>query len=676
MNKFENRFWRSEVVTDGPLPALAESSIDTETLWLLAENIPTLCWIANGDGYIAWYNRRWHDYCGSTPKVMARGWESVCDPASLPDVKTRWQGAIISGVPFEMTFPLRGADGIVRPFLTRVQPVRDETGAVVRWFGVNIEMSAQVQAEHALEQERDLSRAVIDALPGVVYAKDRDGRMLAANQGTAALIGKPPSFFLGKTDVEYLDDKDQAEALMATDRRIMEAGVAEQVEEAVSLPDGTQAIWLSTKAPWRSASGETIGLIGASVDITARKAAEAELERINVTLTERIAAAVVDRETALTQVYEMQRLEAISQLTGGIAHDFNNLLTPIVGTLDLLNRKYQEDPRAARMISGAQESAERARVLVSQLLSFARRQILVPKSIDLAHLVRDMTELIIRSAAGVDVRIEIADDLPCVRVDPNQLELALLNLAINARDAMPNGGVLTIFADVQQVSPGGALQAGDYVALHVTDNGCGMTAETLARAAEPFYTTKRTGTGTGTGLGLSMVDGLARQTGGMLTIDSSPGLGTTAHLWLPSEPRAVAAQPSPLVQATGRTEGKALTILLVDDEPLVRMGTADMLETMGHNVIEASSGFEALEVLSTYEDIDVLLTDYMMPGMTGSQLIERVRDARPEFPVALITGFAKLSETEAEKLPRLTKPFRLADLEKLLDDISGFSKRP
>lgn len=669
MNKFENRFWRSEIVAEGRLPAMAGTCIDPETLALLADNIPTLCWVANGDGYIAWYNRRWHDYCGSTPDEMAGwGWQSVHDPASLPDVMSRWKESIASGAPFEMTFPLRGADGVFRPFLTRVQPVRDATGAVVRWFGVNIEMSAQSKVERALEQERDLSRAVVEALPGVVYAKDRDGRMLAANQGTATLIGKPASDFLGKTDLEHLDDKDQAAAVMATDRRIMEAGLAEQIEELVCFPDGTEAIWLSTKAPWRSATGDIIGLIGASIDITARKAAEAELERINVTLNERVAAAVADREAALAQVFEMQRLEAISQLTGGIAHDFNNLLTPIVGTLDLLNRKYQEDPRAARMIAGAQDSAERARVLVSQLLSFARRQILVPKSIDLAHLVRDMAELIIRSAGDVEVRIEIADDLPCVRVDPNQLELALLNLAINARDAMPAGGILTIFADVQSVGPGGTLEAGDYVALHVNDTGCGMPAETLARAVQPFFTTKETGRGTG--LGLSMVDGLARQSGGMLAIDSSPNLGTTVHLWLPSEPRTPGMPEAAPDGGTQYTDPQILNILLVDDEPLVRMGTADMLELMGHNVTEASSGAEAIKVFTENGNIDVLLTDYMMPGMTGTQLIQNLRQLRPGLLAALITGFANLSAAEAEQLPRLTKPFRVSDLEALLTKLS------
>ena len=265
----ENTFWRSAVSTGDTLSALSSDAVDDSTFRLLADNIPTLCWIANGDGYIVWYNRRWHDYCGTTPDQMEGwGWQSVHDPERLPSVMERWAGSIATGDAFEMTFPLRGADGVFRPFLTRIQPVRDASGSVARWFGVNTEVSGQVGAEQALAVERDLLRGVLEAVPGVIYAKDRDGRMIVANRGTEGLIGKQPADFIGKTDAEFLDDKDQAEVVMANDRRIMDSGHGEALEEVIYLPNGTPATWFSTKVPWRDRDGNIVGLIGASVDVT------------------------------------------------------------------------------------------------------------------------------------------------------------------------------------------------------------------------------------------------------------------------------------------------------------------------------------------------------------------------------------------------------------------------
>ncbi|UAK25285.1 sensor domain-containing protein [Sphingomonas nostoxanthinifaciens] len=285
LDRFEQTFWRSEVAFAHKLDPLASEIPDDKVFRMLADNIPTLCWIANGDGYIVWYNRRWHEYCGTTPKDMEGwGWKAVHDPELLPSVMSAWTDAIATAQPFEMTFPLLGKDGVFRPFLTRIQPVRDSSGAVARWFGVNTEITAQKSAEKALSSERDLLRAFLDAIPGVLYAKDQAGRMRAANNGTSDLIGKPQSFFIGKTDAEYLDDKEQAAVIMENDRRIMASGVAEQIEEEVRKPDGEPAIWLSSKTPWRNAAGEVIGVIGSSLDITSRRKTEDRLARINAEL--------------------------------------------------------------------------------------------------------------------------------------------------------------------------------------------------------------------------------------------------------------------------------------------------------------------------------------------------------------------------------------------------------
>lgn len=393
----------------------------------------------------------------------------------------------------------------------------------------------------------------------------------------------------------------------------------------------------------------------------ARAESEARLRELNDTLAQRVAHAVAEREAAQAQLHEVQKLETIGQLTGGVAHDINNLLTPIVASLDLLQRRVAGDERAQRQIAGALQAADRARVLVQRLLAFARRQTLAAQAVDLAALVDGLTDLIGRSLGPhIEVAVDLPGGLPAAKVDPHQLELALLNLAVNARDAMPGGGRLTLSAREVDVGEGGqgTLSQGRYVVLAVKDTGVGMDSDTLRRAVEPFFTTK--GVGRGTGLGLSMVHGLAAQSGGMLHLASTPGQGTCAELWLPVANEAVASQEAeegPLLHAP-----RPATILLVDDEELVRAGTADMLSELGYTVIQAASGAEAVEMLRTGLEVELVITDYAMPTMTGVEVARSVRSHRPETPVLLITGYANLSEGETAHLPRLAKPFRQVDL--------------
>lgn len=360
-------------------------------------------------------------------------------------------------------------------------------------------------------------------------------------------------------------------------------------------------------------------------------------------------------------ILENQRLEALGLMTGGIAHDFNNLLTPIIGGLDLLHRKLEDDARALRIVDGAMESAERCRALVSRLLAFARRQSLTPRDTDLVGLLQGLTDLLERSVGpNVAVILKMEDPPLCAKVDPAQLELAILNLAVNARDAMPEGGDLTIGAAEVVTRQQGALRAGRYVRISVTDTGVGMDAATLKKAVEPFYTTKDVGRGTG--LGLSMVHGMAAQSGGLLLMASEPGKGTTAEIWLP----VGVAPPAPENAVEPVVDEIVGRLLLVDDDDLVRTATADMLTDHGHRVIEARSVAEALRILRETPAIDAVVTDYAMPGRTGADLATAARDLRPGLPVLLITGFAATGVLPPD-IPCLAKPFRRVEL---LEEVS------
>ena len=503
----------------------------------LVDAMPQLCWMADAGGYITWYNRRWYAYTGTTPAEMEGwGWQKVHDPDTLPRVLERWRASIATGEPFEMVFPLRGADGRFRPFLTRVEPVKDEGGAVLRWLGTNTDVSAQHEAEDALR-------------------------------------------------------------------------------------------------------------------------------RVNEELEDRVASAIAERERALAQLSELQKMETIGQLTGGVAHDFNNLLTPIIGNLDLLARRLDDEPKTRRLLDGAAQAADRAKTLVQRLLAFARRQVLETGAVDVAALVAGLSDLLSRSLGPqVALAVEAPPGLPPAHVDPNQLELAILNLAVNARDAMNGSGGLSIVLDVQSVGAdhSAALRHGDYLRVSVIDTGEGMDAATLRRAIEPFFSTK--GVGKGTGLGLSMVHGLAAQSGGALLLFSTPGAGTRAEIWLPVA-QDLPAGAAAAVQRCGEPGAVApAEILVVDDEDLVRSASADMLRECGHTVAEARSGQEALNLLHGGSMPELVITDYLMAGMTGLELAAKIKQLPRPPAVLMATGYAQLAGHQVADLPMILKPFRQSEL--------------
>ena len=397
----------------------------------------------------------------------------------------------------------------------------------------------------------------------------------------------------------------------------------------------------------------------------------AELAASNAELEMRVEARTREREAALAQVAEMQKLESLGKLTGGLAHDFNNLLMVIMSSLELALKRVAGDERLTTWLGRAMEAAGSGAALTKRMLAFARRQELKLESVSLSDVVGGMVDMMSHSLEPtVRIAVDLPSDLPPVRIDRNQFELALLNLGLNARDAMPSGGTFSITAttaDEAQIP--GELAKGSYVRLSISDTGCGMDVETLKRATEPFFTTKPVGRGSG--LGLSMVQGLILQTGGAMQIASRPDEGTTISLWLPVAPERASSAPS----RSKNTELEELSyrILLVDDDPLVLMMTGDMLRELGHEPITIASANKVLEFLQANGPPDLAILDYAMPEMTGAALAERLRDAYPALPLVLATGYSDRAKMNID-LPRLSKPYTVAELAQQIASVAAHLK--
>ncbi|HEX5452989.1 MAG TPA: GAF domain-containing protein [Stellaceae bacterium] len=514
----------------------------------LADTIPLLAWMAEADGSIGWFNRGWYDYTGTTPEQMVGwGWQAVHDPRVLPEVLARWHASLTSGTPFEMVFPIRGSDGAFRPFLTRVAPMHDGAGTIIRWFGTSTDISGQ--------------REIQDTLARLTETLERE---------------------------------------LASRTRALEAEMAE------------------------------------------RQKVEAALQ-------------------------QAQRLEAIGQLTGGVAHDFNNLLTVVLGQTEAIALAADGNDRIRSMATAAQRAAERGAQLTNQLLSFSGRQQLRPVTVAIDGLIRGIGDLVRRTIGEtITVNLAIPPGLWASRLDPAQFESAILNLAINARDAMPDGGDLRIDARNAVIAGGEArrldLQPGEYVLVRVIDTGTGMTPEVARRAFEPFYTTKDVGRGTG--LGLSQIYGFARQSRGTAVLDSAAGTGTTVSLYLPrAEAADIAADAA--ADAVPRAAG-GTTVLLVEDQVDVREVTEMLLEELGYRVLTAPDGVAARRVLASDERIDLLLTDVVMPnGVSGIDLAKEARRLRQDLRIVIVSGYLRDGNPNAAMSPGmifLEKPFRQSEL--------------
>jgi PAS domain S-box-containing protein len=509
---------------------------------------------------------------------------------------------------------------------------------------------------------------------------------LEASETCKRFFGRGPEEPFSYTDLlasVHPDDRERRNQVL---ERTISTGKDYSIEYRNIWPDGSQH-WVDVRArAVRRADGSIKSLVGVSSDITARKVAEIEREtllaqlaaertalaELTATLEQRVEQRTTDlmkevaaREKAQEQLRQAQKMETIGQLTGGVAHDFNNLLMAVMGNLDLLRKRIPDDPRLHRLIDGALQGAERGASLTQRLLAFARQQDLRAVPVDLRGLINGMIDLLERSLGPrVALRLDLPQGLPPARVDANQLELAILNLAINARDAMPDGGSIEIKISECQADSDPALRPGRYLKLFVIDTGKGMSAEILKRAVEPFFSSKPLGKGTG--LGLSMVHGLAVQLGGSLQLSTTVEKGTTATLILPvataaPEAESPAHKPPPVKRSA--------VILFVDDDPLIALSTTEMLEDLGHHVIGANSGSHALDIIKSEQPIDLMMTDHVMPGMTGIELAAASRELRPSLPILLATGYAELPEGAQLDLPRLAKPYHQDQLRDRLDQL-------
>lgn len=579
--------------------------------------------------------------------------------------------------PLGENFRAAAASGAPRSFEFFYKPLGS-------WFRVNAYPWAQgltvffrvvdeeKAAAEALAESEARLRVVLEQMPvGIGVATLPEGEVVFNNTRSQEILGHS---LLGARDVSaysrFRAVGEDGAPLPAEDyplaRVILRGERVDRMRLGYRRPDGTQIELEASAAQVQDTRGRPVLAVVAFDDVTERVRAEEALAALNADL-ERLV------EEGAAKIVQMQKMESLGRLTGGVAHDFNNLLMVVSSALEMLAKRIPEDDETARrLIDGAAEGARRGTALTQRMLAFARRQDLVPRPTPLPDLVSGMIELVRRTLGPrIAVETRFSTPLPPALVDANQLELALLNLAVNARDAMAEGGRLAICVDETVLDEAGAARAGTrpgrFLRIRVADTGSGMDAPTLARATEPFFTTKDVGRGTG--MGLAMVHGLALQSGGAFSLASVPGDGTTAEILLPaSETRDEA--PAVAQDAAARTEARPLAILAVDDDALVRMGTVAMLEDLGHAVLEAGSGGDALAILRAGEPVDLVVTDQMMPGMTGLELAEAIRAERPGLPVILATGYSEIPKDALARLGgMLAKPFSQGQLATAIDGV-------
>ena len=536
-----------------------------------------------------------------------------------------------------------------------IDPIVAPSGEVIGYAKVTRDLTERRRAEEELRLTEQRFRYLVQGVTDyAIYMLDPQGYVTNWNSGAQRIKGYTPEEIIGQHFSKFYTEQDRARGLPEESLEAARRLGRFEREGIRVRKDGTR-FWANVVIdPIRGERGELLGYAKVTRDISERKEAEQALAQ------------------AQEELMQSQKLEAIGRLTGGVAHDFNNLLMAVSGSLELLRKRLPGDERSLRLLDNAMQGIQRGTTLTQRMLAFARRQELSPAIVEVGQLVGGLTDLMARTLGpSIEIDTTIPADLPPIMIDENQLELALLNLAVNAKDAMPQGGRLTIAAETADGRQNASLKPGKYVRLSMKDTGTGMDAATLSRAMEPFFTTK--GVGKGTGLGLAMVRGLSEQSGGTVSIESEEGRGTTVSMWLPISETAKVAGVTTQREDVMRTSDvpRRLKILVVDDDVLVAMNTTAMLEDLGHEAIEVHSAKQALETLESANGFDVVITDQAMPHMTGSQLVSEARAKWPDLPMILATGYAELPDDADRSLARLNKPFMQTDLERVLNQVAG-----
>jgi PAS domain S-box-containing protein len=527
-----------------------------------------------------------------------------------------------------------------------IDPIIDPNGKLIGYAKVSRDLTERKQAEDSLLRSQEQFRLLVQGVTDyAIYMLDPNGIVSSWNAGAERIKGYSAREILGSHFSVFYGDEDRKEG--QPQRGLETARSAGRFEkEGWRYRKDGRKFWAHVIIDAiHASSGELIGFAKITRDMTERKQAQEQLER------------------ARDAMSQSQKMEAIGQLTGGVAHDFNNLLMAVLGSLELMRKRLPEDPKLKLLLNNAFEGARRGVSLTQRMLSFARRQELTLTAVDIKELVAGMAHILDRSLGPMmTIETDIPEGLPTIKADANQLESALLNLVVNARDAMPSGGIIKISARSAATPPvmGSSALNGECVVITVNDSGEGMDQETLSRAREPFFTTK--GIGKGTGLGLSMVYGMTEQLGGRLRIDSLKGKGTSVEMLIPRFQGEVQGPFAAVETRIDVSEDKALVIVVVDDDQLVLTNTRAMLEDFGHTVLDALSGPSALELIRRAPHVDLVITDQAMPQMTGMQLAAAIRVDWPELPILLVSGYAELPSKSPFDLPKLAKPFSLDDL--------------
>jgi PAS domain S-box-containing protein len=517
----------------------------------------------------------------------------------------------------------------------------------------NLRANAErLRVEQELRRAEQRQAAIIQSLPMVLYLEPYDAKRRIPHYLSGdieAITGFTPDQMTSEMWVERLHPDDRIKVIAAIDARTRSGKMF--VEYRWQCADGTFRHFLDQAVLIKDHEGHPVEFAGTITDISEQRSLE-------------------------SQLVQAQKMDAIGKLTGGIAHDFNNLLAAVIGGLSVIEKRAELPPDQQRVLEMTRRAAEQGSDLVRRLLAFARRQRLEPHPVDLHSLRNAVVDLLTHTLGGLmNFEWEIGDGVWKVFADRAQLELALMNLIINARDAMPAGGTVTIVAENRKVGAGElpGAPAGDYVRLAIRDSGTGIPRENLEKVLEPFFTTKEVGKGSG--LGLSMVYGFAKQSNGAFLLDSEPGEGTTAELWLPRAPQKKAmADPPASEEAPCAKPGKmrSLRVLLVDDHEEVRSTTAAMLSDCGHQVVEAATGTKAVEVLNEREcDFDLMITDYAMPNVSGAEFLRKARELCPNVPALMITGYADAEaiSDRPEGVEILLKPFTPRKLEAAIERV-------